>query len=109
MSVVAALYKKATESAAAELGLENHMFDARSPDELERAFDAMRKAGMQAVTVNGEGLVYQQRKKVAQMAIDRRLPLCVWSRETFEAGALMSYGTDQAAMCRRAPVWRSSG
>jgi putative ABC transport system substrate-binding protein len=102
---VATLYKRATESAASELGLENHTFDARSLDELHQAFDAMLKSGMQAVTVNGEGLVYQQRDKVARMALERRLPLCVWSRETFEAGALMSYGTDQAAMCRRAPVF----
>ena len=102
---VATLYKRATETAATELGLENHTFDARSLDELHQAFDAMLKGGMQAVTVNGEGLVYQQRDKVARMALERRLPLCVWSRETFEAGALMSYGTDQAAMCRRAPVF----
>jgi putative tryptophan/tyrosine transport system substrate-binding protein len=102
---VAPLYKRATESAANELGLENYTFDARSLDELHQAFDAMLKTGMQAVTVNGEGLVYQQRDKVARMALERRLPLCVWSRETFEAGALMSYGTDQAAMCRRAPVF----
>jgi putative ABC transport system substrate-binding protein len=39
------------------------------------------------------------------MAIARRLPLGVWSRETFEAGALMSYGADQVAMCRRGPVF----
>jgi putative tryptophan/tyrosine transport system substrate-binding protein len=102
---VASLYKRATESAATELGLENYTFDARSLGELHQAFDAMLKAEMQAVTVNGEGLVYQQRDKVARMALERRLPLCVWSRETFEAGALMSYGTDQAAMCRRAPVF----
>jgi putative ABC transport system substrate-binding protein len=31
--------------------------------------------------------------------------LAVWSRETFEAGALMSYGVDQVAMCRRGPVF----
>jgi putative ABC transport system substrate-binding protein len=39
------------------------------------------------------------------MTLARRLPLAVWSKETFEAGALMSYGTDQVAMCRRAPVF----
>jgi putative ABC transport system substrate-binding protein len=65
----------------------------------------MADAGMQAVTVNGEGLVYQQRQHVASMAIARRLPLAVWSRETFEAGALMSYGADQVAMSRRVAVF----
>jgi len=31
--------------------------------------------------------------------------LSVWSRETLEAGALMSYGADQPAMCRRAAAF----
>jgi putative tryptophan/tyrosine transport system substrate-binding protein len=102
---VAPLYKRVTETAAADLGLENHTFEARSAGELERALDAMTQAGMQAVTINGEGLAYQHRTNIAKMAVDRRLPLGVWSRETFKAGALMSYGTDQVAMCRRAPAF----
>src|SRR5215475_12657714 len=102
---VASLYKRVTDTAAAGLGLGNHTFEARSLDELGRAFDAMVKAGMQAVTINGEGLAYQQRAYIATMTLARRLPLAVWSRETFEAGALMSYGADQVAMCRRGPVF----
>jgi putative ABC transport system substrate-binding protein len=102
---VAPLYKRVTSTAAAELGLVNHVFEARTLDDLRPAFDAMAAARMQAVTINGEGLVYQQRVNVANMTIARRLPLGVWSRETLEAGALMSYGTDQVAMCRRAPVF----
>ena len=65
----------------------------------------MVKMGMQAVTINSEGLAYQQREFIAKLAIARQLPLSVWSRETLEAGALMSYGADQPAMCRRAAVF----
>jgi putative ABC transport system substrate-binding protein len=106
---VASLYKRVTDTAAVGLGLRNHTFEARSLDELGRAFDAMVKAGMQAVTINGEGLAYQQRAYVATMTLARRLPLAVWSRETFEAGALMSYGADQVAMCRRGPRQDTEG
>jgi putative ABC transport system substrate-binding protein len=102
---VAPLYTKVTDAMATKLGLSNHTFSARSRDELEPAFDAMVKAGMQAVTVNSEGLAYQQKEFIANLAIARRLPLSVWSRETLEAGALMSYGADQPAMCRRAAVF----
>ena len=94
-----------TDRELTKLGLSNHTFSARSRDELEPAFDAMVKAGMQAVTINSEGLAYQQREFIANLAIARRLPLSVWSRETLEAGALMSYGADQPAMCRRAAVF----
>src|SRR5262249_21471272 len=102
---VARLYTDVTDTVATKLGLTNHTFSARSRDELEPAFDAMVKAGMQGVTINSEGLAYQQREFIANLAIARRLPLSVWSRETLEAGALMSYGADQPAMCRRAAVF----
>ena len=102
---IARLYTDVTDREATKLGLSNHTFSARSRDELEPAFDAMVKAGMQAVTINSEGLAYQHREFIANLAIARRLPLSVWSRQTLEAGALMSYGADQVAMCRRAAVF----
>jgi putative ABC transport system substrate-binding protein len=42
---------------------------------------------------------------VAKLALARRLPTCVYSRETLEAGALMSYGPDQRAIFRRAAAY----
>jgi putative ABC transport system substrate-binding protein len=102
---LAGLYRRITESSAAELGVENRTFEARSADELQPAFDAMVEAGAQAVTINADGLVFQQRALVGKLALERRLPLGVWSRETFDGGALLSYGPDQVAMCRRAPAF----
>jgi putative ABC transport system substrate-binding protein len=54
------------------------------------------------VTINADGLVFQQRTLVGKLALEH-LPLRGWSRESFEGGALMSYGPEQVAMCRRAP------
>ena len=65
----------------------------------------MASAGLQAVTVNPEGLPFQARALIARLALARRLALCTYSRETFEPGALMSYGTDQVAVCRRAALY----
>jgi ABC-type uncharacterized transport system substrate-binding protein len=36
------------------------------------------------------------------LALERRLPLVVYSRETLEAGALIAYGANQVAMFQRA-------
>ena len=72
-------------------------FETRLLDELEPTFDAMANAGMQAVTLNPEGLAFQGRVIIPKLALARRLALCAYSRETFETGALMSYGTDQRA------------
>jgi ABC-type uncharacterized transport system substrate-binding protein len=94
-----------TQDAAARLGFAVQLFEARSVEELERAFDAMAAARMQAVTVNQEGLAFQARELIAKLALLRRLALCAYSRETFEPGAFMSYGTDHRAICRRAAVY----
>jgi putative ABC transport system substrate-binding protein len=102
---VSALYRRVTDTAAAELGLENHTFEAGSADQLKPAFDAMSDAGVQAITINADGLVFQQRAFVAKLALAHRIPLAVWSKESFDGGALMSYGPDQVAMCRRAAVF----
>src|SRR4249919_3818537 len=40
-----------------------------------------------------------------KLALDHRLPLCVFSRETFEHGALISYGPEQIEMCRRSAAF----
>jgi putative ABC transport system substrate-binding protein len=98
------LYVAITQAAAAALGLVSQTFEARSLDELERAFDAMVATGMQAVMINSDGLAFQGRSIIAKLAIARRLPLSAYSRETLEAGALMSYGPDYSQLCRRAAV-----
>jgi ABC-type uncharacterized transport system substrate-binding protein len=94
-----------TRAAASRLGFAVQLFEARSVEELEPAFDAVAAAGMQAVTVNPEGLAFQARELIAKLALARRLALCAYSRETFEPGAFMSYGTDHLAICRRAAVY----
>src|SRR5262249_1072458 len=65
----------------------------------------MATARMQAVMINSDGLAFQGRSIIANLAIARRLPLSAYSRETLEAGALMSYGPDYNELCRRAGVF----
>jgi putative ABC transport system substrate-binding protein len=100
-----AMYVDVMQSAATQLGLQLRTFDALSVDEMEPAFDAMAKAGMQAVTSEQGGTNFQARDIIAKMALARGLPLCAYSRETFEPGALVSYGPDQIETCYRAAVY----
>jgi ABC-type uncharacterized transport system substrate-binding protein len=73
--------------------------------DLELTLDAMANTAMQAIMVNPEGLPFQGRAIIPKLALVRRLALCAYSRETFEPGALMSYGVDQQAICRRAAIY----
>jgi putative ABC transport system substrate-binding protein len=102
---ITGLYIDLSQAAAAQLGLTIQTFEVRSPDELESAFDAMVKAGMQALTSNADGLGFTYRETIAKFALARRLPLAGFSRETLEKGALISYGVESTAICRRAAVY----
>ena len=92
-------------TAANQLRLKLQTFDARSLDEMEPAFDAMVKAGMQAMMAVQGGTAFQARAIIPKLALSRHLPMCAYSRETFEHGALMSYAPDQIEMCRRSAVY----
>ena len=99
------MYVDVTKEGADRLRLELQTFDARTLDEMEPAFDAMSKAGMQAVVVAQGGTAFQARAIIPKLALDRRLPLCAYSRETFEPGALVSYGPSNLEAIYRSAVY----
>jgi len=92
-------------AAGDQLGLQLQTFDAASMQEIEPAFDRMVKAGMQAAILAQGGLAFQARHIIPKLALSRGLPLCAYSRETFEHGALLSYAADHVEMCRRSAVF----
>jgi putative ABC transport system substrate-binding protein len=96
----ARIFIEETTAAARELGLVLQVFDARTREALEPVFAEMVGAQMHALITASGGTIFQWRAAVAKLAVDHRLPYCAFSRETFEVGALMSYGADQIEMCR---------
>jgi putative tryptophan/tyrosine transport system substrate-binding protein len=102
---VSPFHIKQTQAAAASLGLVSQTFEWRTLGQLEQAFDVMTAVGMQALVTNPDGLAFTKRRSIAELAIAHCIPLSAWSRVTFEAGALMSYGVDDDAISRRAAVY----
>jgi ABC-type uncharacterized transport system substrate-binding protein len=82
------------QSAAAKLNLTFQRFEVRSLGEFEQAFDKMSEERLEGIFLAPDGLFYQGRERLAQLATARRLPFVVHSREVLDAGALMSYGPD---------------
>jgi len=99
------IYVEVMGEAARRLGLTLGTFDARSVADMEGAFDAMAKAGVQAMTPTQGGTAFQGRAVIPRLALERRIAMCAYSKETFEFGALVSYGADQVEMCRRSAVF----
>ena len=50
-------------------------------------------------------LDFSNRDLIAKLALAKGLPLSTYSRQTFNAGALMSYGVDHDAICYRVAVY----
>ncbi|WP_213959111.1 ABC transporter substrate-binding protein [Variovorax sp. dw_954] len=75
---------------------------AADAGQIEAAFDAVRQARAQAVIVLGDGLFFSQARRIAELAIQQRLPTLFSSREPVQVGGLMSYGPNLAEQFYRA-------
>ena len=52
-----------------------------------------------------DGLFYANQRRLAQLALDQKLPMMAYAKEMSEAGALMSYGQNIPAYFQRAAVY----
>ncbi len=89
--IISSLYVQEAIEAGIKLGVHTQNFEVRSLSDFEPAFDAMVKVGMQGVVANGESLIFQARRVIANLALARNLPNCGYVRELLEAGGLISY------------------
>jgi len=96
---------KEAEIAAKGLGLRLQRVGAESAGDLERALDAAKHAGVQAILAHPSTFVATNRTRIIELAVKNRLPVIYGSRDHAEAGALMSYGPDLADNYRRAAVY----
>jgi hypothetical protein len=78
--------------AARDLGLELVWFEAQSPDEIVRAFDAMASAKIEAINLLASPLLNQQRQIIIERAVQLRFPAIYQRPETAEEGGFLAYG-----------------
>jgi putative ABC transport system substrate-binding protein len=94
-------YIEQSNAAATKLGLTCKPYNVGTLDDLESAFNAMAGDRMEAVTFNAESLFYVGKKRIAELALARKLPCCGYVKEVLDAGVLISYGADQRLIARR--------
>jgi putative ABC transport system substrate-binding protein len=94
-----------TATAAQVLGLRLQSFPVRTSADIDAAFETMAGALVQGVIVlPGGGTISIEGPRIAQLALVQRLPIIGSNRTTAEAGGLLSYGANNAAMVKRAAV-----
>ena len=92
--------------AAQELGLQLHVLELHSADELDSAFAAMTREGADALLVlTDPARMYSLRGRIADLAAESRLPAMYDWREYVAAGGLMSYGPSLPDIHRRAATY----
>ena len=93
------------EGAARALGVQLHTVQARTPPEIDAAFEAMRSQRAGGVLVLRDLLFLAQRTQIAALAAKSRLPAVYGNKEVAEAGGLMAYGANTPQMYRRAATY----
>jgi putative ABC transport system substrate-binding protein len=91
--------------AARALGVQLQFVEARGQADFDRAFSDMTKARAEALTVLPSGMFIGQRRRLVDLAAKNRLPAVYQSRESVDAGGLMSYGPNFADLFRRAATY----
>jgi putative ABC transport system substrate-binding protein len=92
------------ESAARELGLQTHVLEARSPSELDAAFESLVDLRAGALVVSADPLFTNNRGQVVGLAARYAMPAIYAWRLFPEAGGLISYGADLVDAYRQTGV-----
>ena len=93
--------RREMSEAAAKAGIEVLFFEASGPENYAAAIDAMRAAHADALAINNSPLFARDGARLAQLALEARLPTaCEW-REMAEQGCVFSYGPSLTALYAR--------
>jgi putative ABC transport system substrate-binding protein len=96
---------KSAQDAARKVGLLVVPIEARNPQEIEKAFAALAKLRVSAIMIASDAIFFGQRQRIAELALNNRLPTMFSLREYAEAGGLMSYGENIADFFRHAAFY----
>jgi putative ABC transport system substrate-binding protein len=96
---------KESQLPARALGLQLQSMEARSPNDFAKALDDAVRAGAGALAIVPDPLFAGNLKRIADLAVKRRLPSIFHLREFADQGGLMAYGPDRADMFRRAATY----
>ena len=90
------------KAAASKLRMQLQVVEARTADDLERAFTVLARPRPDALLVLADPLFYPHTARIAGLAISHHLPTVSGSRDYAEGGILVTYGADYPEVFRGA-------
>jgi len=98
-------YISEVQNAADSVGISFHVVRVGSPDQLKEGFAEIANSHAQAVLLTPDGMFWQQRMRIADLAIADGVPTIGWMGDIADAGALISYGADTPDLFRKAATY----
>jgi putative tryptophan/tyrosine transport system substrate-binding protein len=89
------------EEAALILGVHLRLVAVHAPDDLDRAFSTVAGERADALLVFPSPMLFNQRKRIVDLAAEHRLPIMAMGKEFVQLGGFMSYGADVIDFNRR--------
>jgi putative tryptophan/tyrosine transport system substrate-binding protein len=115
VSAVAALFNpedqlstldwKEARRSAQTLGIEFHSLEVRSTDDLDKVLNEAAKSRVDALVIMPSPVLFENLKRIADFALQNRLPTTFHLREFADLGGLISYGVDRRDLFRRAATY----
>jgi len=94
-----------SQAAAAPLGITIIPVEVHGLGEIPRAFSMIDQLNVNGLVGTADSLFTVERKHIIQLALERHLPTMMHSRETAQAGALMSYAPSYVLILRHTAVY----
>jgi putative tryptophan/tyrosine transport system substrate-binding protein len=95
-------YLRTAMAAARAAGFEARAYSVGSPEQLDGAFDAMGRDGMDALVLLPDAWFYPNRQRLFALVDRSRIPMIAGNTEYTALGALFTYGVDLVDMSYRA-------
>jgi putative ABC transport system substrate-binding protein len=102
---VADTTSREAQEAARAIGLQLHILNASTDDEIEAAFDIIAHDRPDALFIPADAFFVSRRVQLATLTARYRIPAAYPTRENVEAGGLMSYGPAISEMWRQVGVY----
>ena len=90
------------KDACRRLGIAARDFEMATAEGVDQAFAAVAAEHSQAIIVLVDAFTIFHRKKLADLALEKRLPAAFGFKEFVEAGGLLSYGANRSALFKGA-------
>ena len=98
-------YLRETERVATALGLDVRAFEVRGPNDLPGAFAAMADWRADGLVTLTDGMLFSQRARVTELALNSKRPGVYPEAEFVAAGGLASYGPNLPDLFRQAATY----